>query len=481
MYNVLIAEDEFLVRVGLVSTVEWASLRLNEPFTTADGARALDLCLTENIDILITDIRMPELSGLELIKRIRKQNNRMKIIVVTCLEDFSTLHEAFTLGISGYLLKATMTTSELEELLIRVRDELDANREMSLSSSDTVSDLLFKVEESDDIEAVLAVKFDSDNILALRSVRALMLERLSSLGNVQVVEKDRISFFSFLRSAKCSVHAIRVRFTEASKYILDTFSVTSRAIAYSPAGKADFAPVCDIMEELLTKDSFLISGFLRLEDEMKLVMPDFEERISLLRDDEFYFGYRAYAKKDEYMSCLSSLENELVTGRLRFLDSLSRLCNMVFSSNNGIYPPSDKSRSFKDCLYSFPTALEAVDAFIALYPEVNLSSSYSTGVVESTKYIREHLTDNISLSFMANMLGISQNYYASLFKSAVGVNFSEYVGRVRLDKACALLKDKNMSISDVSRSCGFSDVTYFTRYFKSVIGQPPNKWRSRHE
>ena len=126
MYNVLIVEDELLVRTGITASVNWEAYNMNVCASVADGQSAYNAYVDHHADVIITDIKMPRFDGLKLIKKIRETDKKCKIVVVTCLEDFNTLHEAFNMGISGYLLKATMKSEDLANLLEKIKEELDS-------------------------------------------------------------------------------------------------------------------------------------------------------------------------------------------------------------------------------------------------------------------------------------------------------------------------------------------------------------------
>ena len=119
MYEVFIVEDEHLIRDNLrhqiISLAEkYPIIYSNE---AADGELALASILDIRPDIILTDIKMPFMDGIELIRKIRDTGSHTEIIILSCLDDFSLAREAIRLGVSGYILKLTMTTEEMEEVL----------------------------------------------------------------------------------------------------------------------------------------------------------------------------------------------------------------------------------------------------------------------------------------------------------------------------------------------------------------------------
>ena len=125
MYTVLIAEDELLVRIGVFNCVPWSKLDMHIVDEVADGMAAWNAYQQYKPDIIITDIRMPEMDGLELLRRIREVDSMCAIIVVTNVENEETMEELRKLNPVSILLKAVMTRENIVDAVIRARDSID--------------------------------------------------------------------------------------------------------------------------------------------------------------------------------------------------------------------------------------------------------------------------------------------------------------------------------------------------------------------
>lgn len=124
MYRVLIVEDEIPVRNTIVESVDWASIGLEVAYAAADGQEALDWLEDNQIDMILTDIYMPFVDGLEMIRRVRLTNNYCKVVFLTGYNEFDYAKEAIDLEASKYLLKP-ITKDELTNVLIEMKEELD--------------------------------------------------------------------------------------------------------------------------------------------------------------------------------------------------------------------------------------------------------------------------------------------------------------------------------------------------------------------
>ena len=117
MYQVLFAEDELLVRLGLQNSIDWKAYDMELAAQADNGLQAYELFQKVRPDVVITDIRMEGMDGCELIEKIRQQDKECAIIVISCLDDFEILRRMIPYKIIGYILKASMTMDEVNEVL----------------------------------------------------------------------------------------------------------------------------------------------------------------------------------------------------------------------------------------------------------------------------------------------------------------------------------------------------------------------------
>ena len=125
MYTVLLAEDEPLVRMGIKSMVDWEKLDMRVCAECSDGAEALNEYRRLKPDLIITDLKMPVMDGMSLIRAVRAEDARTRMLVLTCIEDFDAARQAIEFDVSGYVMKLSCTVEKLTDILGRVRGELD--------------------------------------------------------------------------------------------------------------------------------------------------------------------------------------------------------------------------------------------------------------------------------------------------------------------------------------------------------------------
>ncbi|UUZ90510.1 response regulator [Paenibacillus sp. P25] len=125
MLRVVIVEDEYIVRYGIRSMIDWEKVGLAVIGEASNGQEALELIVQEPPDILITDIKMPVMDGLALIAEVRKFSPHMKILILSNLEDFQYAKEAIRYGVSEYLIKSDMMPRDFEEALMKVKEAIE--------------------------------------------------------------------------------------------------------------------------------------------------------------------------------------------------------------------------------------------------------------------------------------------------------------------------------------------------------------------
>lgn len=153
MYKVIIAEDEVFVRMGYKTVIRWQELGMEVVADVANGREALEAYQRTQPDIILTDLRMPVMDGLALIRAIRATDARTRFLIITCLEEFDKAREALELGVSGYVLKLDANVEDLERKLSAICKELDQMSKPILTPDDgempdKVVDALAYIEES---------------------------------------------------------------------------------------------------------------------------------------------------------------------------------------------------------------------------------------------------------------------------------------------------------------------------------------------
>lgn len=147
MYKMMIVEDELFVRIGLERAVNWAEHQIHLPPSASDGRKALELYEKYHPHLILTDIRMPEIGGLELISIIRERDKGVKFIVLSCLEDYQIVKDALNLAVSHYYNKSELDIAELTRYIDEIVEELSSSGVQDAPAAEEESGLAADREE----------------------------------------------------------------------------------------------------------------------------------------------------------------------------------------------------------------------------------------------------------------------------------------------------------------------------------------------
>ena len=480
MYKVVIAEDELLVRMGIVASVPWEELSLQVAASVADGEQALSRCRELRPDILLTDIRMPKLGGLELLRRLREEKLPTRVIVITCLEDFNVLHEAFELGVTGYLLKATMSHDDLLGLLRRAVGELESMQE----HTGGVLHAAAYGELPADMGAALYVSFQGPDAapLKVKSASAALLEKLSALGLWSVSSCGAQTEFSLsLPAAVPDFDQVRTVLSEPLGYLRRVLELDASVVYYIHDGTPEtLRLVPERAAALLDAPYFTAGTVTLLSPDFSCRSAVFSEILARLADDPAYTGYRTGARRERSLALLERIAHAYGVTRQSFDAAVLAFAEDAFGPE-GFLPSPAALEKLTDGIPASSSAEDTLSQLAAAFPELSLHPVYGADLRGTIRYIHDNLSEQLSVPMLARQISLSANYYAILFKQAVGLSVTEFISRLRLEQACALLAEDTLSVQEIARRCGFSDVTYFSRFFKSYTGLPPRRWKLRHE
>ena len=503
MYSVLIAEDELLVRMGLIGSLAWESLGLRIVAESSDGLAALEQYKKWKPDIIFTDIRMPGMDGLTLIREIRKIDNRCEIIVVTCIEDFKVLHAAMDLGISGYLLKATMTQDDISSAVHQAVDNLAGKMGSRAIDSgamersifvEALYDYLIKASltyeqfrsrcareqhmntaPSHLICASVSRKYD-DQTLLNQSVQHMISEALEKTDFIPVCAGERL-FYLLYENSEEQTTAIVDSLARLQEYISTSFNTQLRICFCRLKKGYQYIPETVLSCTRLLEDRFFCEGALVLTDaENHIINPEFQAWIDMLRSQVWKQGYMLPPARIQYEQIISRLETSIWKSRQEFEDALGVL--VMFLGHTFKTFSSEEYQLYLQFVKHASTVSQTITAFNQLVS----ASGHNGGthyreIGRVINYMQAHPEEDVSLPKMAAMVNLSPNYFSQLFKDETGLSFTEYLANIRLEFAKALLKSDSTPLQEIVARCGFSDAAYFCKFFKKRTGMSPGKWR----
>ena len=524
MFSVLIAEDEMLVRFGLKTVIDWKQFGMEVVADVADGQAAWEEYQRRRPDLIIADIKMPVMDGMQLISKIREEDKETRIIILTCLEEFHIVRKAMSLGVSEYILKLTMTKEEMEAVLRKVGNELRSKAEPEQakgSSFDNVKNnimndfLFYKIYpeqefaklvrrlnlrlsperlvlclvEIDHYESLQARFSDEHGQLIRFSMLNIFEELLKNYNRGEVFHlKDKyymllFSFYDVVSEMK--VYEILREITGHMGKVLKTYYNATLTIGISRIqnGYGSLKAMYDESKNALEQKYFLGTGaclFINETGSGKIYNDAKSKLEKMIQELDFAgseFKREVEVKLASWIANLQTRKEEIQKVFTAWLYWSLSAMNLNTAEASKLVPE-----------YSYRiNSSETLEGTISLYVRYlqeltaikSKRRSISKEVAEAIQFIQNNHHKGITLKQAAEFVELSPNYLSSLFRKEVEMNFIDYLNNFRIEKAKELLLHTHQKSYKIAEMVGFSSESYFSRTFKNLTGLRPNEFRRK--
>jgi len=517
--NVLIIDDEKHVREGIKLLADWESVNIHSIIEAENGKIAQDMIKKFRPEIIFTDMKMPELDGRELLKWISEEGLSSKVIVITGYDDYEYMREAIKYGASDYLLKPidpeTLNSTLLKGVNQWKKEEL--KRVESYKELRIVNELRPFYRDQHLTNALLKEQFDQTMLKEFgyndeQKMKVILL-KLLNLESFKEIWPEEICYFSILNIANEYLHTNQsgVAFRNLQK---------SHEICLFYWGKDEK----DTMEELM-KQFYSIVPF--------PIHVAIGERIERLNDVSF--GYLQAIKIVNEMNVLSNNRTPLFTAidikeyQPINLVELIRVLDISMEKQD-ILIYDDLVRSIRQhvlqqnylSLSQVITLNREFSMFVERWKEkltiqieetinldfywdanghlmiqkllndqrdimlkiIQLQSNHEkevSSIEKIARFIQINYEEDISLQEFSERFYLSREYISRKFKQMYGENISDYIVRIRIEKAKELLKFPNLKIYEIANRIGYQDDKYFRKVFKKAVGITPSDYRKNFE
>ena len=512
-YKVFLVEDEVSTREGIRDNVDWRAMGFELCGEAPDGEIALPQIETLQPDVLITDIKMPFMDGLQLSKIIREHFAWMKIIIISGHSDFQYAQTAIKLGVTEYLLKP-VSLQDLQIVLAKVAVTLDQEE----SERIYLKRLRGQVEDN---LSLLREKFlmrlvtgGESSISAIEQSQQLGLNIFSPYYQVILVEANP---FNTAQPLNYSIYH------QVEKIIVGAIG-TNMDVLFTKKDIEEFVLILkgDTLEQLQQDSTFLID-LLNEEVEKKtpcklaigIGMP--QQRLGDLHHSfaEALVKKKSTREEIETSELIkpdhTALRNFLENGQLEnfdhfFEESLRSLIEAALRSSllkhyvlldivlavaqflsdlggnaSQITQASYYEGTYWDHIKTLNEMQTGIRNFFEpafAFRDRQTNSDRANSILQAKKYIAGHFSDpNLSLNEVAAQVGFSPNHFSAVFGAETGENFRDYLTRSRLEHAKKLLANSKLKCSEVGYQCGYNDSHYFSLIFRRAFGMPPQQYR----
>ena len=525
MKKALLADDDFLVRSYLKMLTSWERAGFEIIADVRDGEEALAVLEKDPAELVVTDLSMPLMDGIELIKEIRKKYPDIYIIVLSCHDEFEYVKKAMKAGADEYVLKNSLSEETLYGVLEAAYGHLEKNHKkdsLEEGKEDGEEDsedgpgmnekflffnqilagtlqgeereekrlqagirgkyknsavIVIKKEESDHTEDPLEeAKKEQDSFEFYRRMKGKLQARLTaSKDNEELVYLGKGIYCCFLdlsEECKSSVMYQKLTCTSSACYRICTEEEDNYKIGVSN--------ICIGMDALrqayqqarmMVKYSFYEKDGMAYYEVDKLVGRELPKEAKDLLDQ-----VDVLQKKKEKREFLVRAKETVEAFKNSRCDST--LIESWFKKLAGnLQVDSVKEEVHFTCIQEVEEALDRLAKLAFKTENQALPENISAPVKLAAEYAANHYREDMGLGEAAEAAGVNSSYLSYLFSQEMGLGFSSYLLKLRLDHAKKLLKESNMKMWQVAEEAGFNDYHYFSKVFKKAEGMSPAHYR----
>lgn len=528
MLKVFIVEDECLVREGIRDSIDWKENGFEFVGEAEDGEMALPLIRKTRPDLLITDIKMPFMDGLELSSIVSKEMPDMKIIILSGYGDFEYAREAIKLHVDQYLLKP-ITKMALQEALAQIKEKIEKEQEQKNY------DLQY-IHELQNYEQYEMRKFFEEITAGTLKVGDIY-HSAEQLGlNIDAGCYNLVLFVLQQQTMSGEYSDVAAKFQEKLfEYFIDDGNYLlfrCNLMTYAILVKGETGNIEEITQkcvtdikgqcENLTNTNWYVAEGTPVErlSALPKCYNDASSRISLRhiypQEHVFGVGSEVVSTINEDISSLDSIDVEKIDPMItrNFLQTglESEIGQFIenYLRNLGSAADSLLFRQYILLSARFNAAIvaksfgEDQDVFLKSLPEISSDMNmqeartylvsvfsrvievrdaesknrYNSILTNAISYIDEHFADDdISLNTIAKTVNVSANYFSAIFSQETGETFIEYLTKKRMEKAKQLLRQTSMRSGEIAFEIGYRDPRYFSFIFRKTVGCTPRDYR----
>jgi len=517
MYKAVIVDDEKFVRQNIISIVDDVELNLEIVAQASNGRDALELIQQYNPNIVITDIKMPLINGIELIKLVKKKCPKTYFIILSGYDDFEYMKEAIKLGVEDYIRKPVQE-DELKETLANIiaklhNDERECIEEFILSKqNDNASLLLNQLVHSNIINPQIQSQFTYEqfSIFILNNVMnytkasekevvdhiELKLQQLISDNNLGSIKsfifmdtyyKDAViiiingaglnncvikqmvlcilDYLNITSSLDYACKALSPIFNNSGKiheFYLETLMLLKNNILIGSS------PIIDSSSFKMTDKEFLLFIYKSIDNITQAINDKFFSKTTTLIKDIFSDEKKIYFSVDLLESVIMQIGT--VLKRLIIVYEINLSIDIRDTLDALFF--TDFILRFKNLSELKNYIIKVATNIFVVFPNID-----DGNVIDKVLfYINTHYNSDLTLPNVAKEFFVNPSYLSSSFKSKIGINFSTYIENLRISNAEELIKLNITEICEVAYKVGYNDPNYFSKIFKKKTGFSPSNY-----
>lgn len=501
--KVLIIDDEFIMRQGMKHMLDWEKEGFQIVGEATNGQEGLDLIEKMKPDIVLADIVMPVLDGIEFSSIVQQRFPEVQLIVLSGYDKFEYVKTALLNGAADYILKSTLNPEILLKTLNKVVRKIPGMHLVKgnqISYSQQIEKVLLGYEEKLDAPAFAEAfphtlfrimgtnlkqmcKGKKENMSRIEEkVTSFFEERKEYVGIPFFIEEEYFCFvFNFrIKDEKTVLADMETCIGNIAKIREEAFFVISKSFSGMQEMKTYYRTEIR---------PFINLGFYYPSKHLLLVQNQKEKKEPERFAFEKYMNCMVHKQFEQALAMFMEYVHEMCQSQLEEYKMKNLTKNLLYNylietESYGISSEELKSKYFDQI-----DGAANVDEFSGIVEKIYEELSGlrrekmdvdNDRIMEVKTYISKHYAEDLTLADIAANFGFAYNYLSAYFNKQTKEGFSEYLNRVRIGKACELLSTTSSSIAEISSMTGYSDHTYFSRIFKKITGDTPSHYRRKN-
>lgn len=519
--RILIVDDEVIIRTGLCTVIDWKELGMELLPPASSAEEALERIPAEKPHIILTDIRMSGMDGIELAHKVKAMLPDTEVVILTGYDDFTYAQQALREGVTDYLLK----TSRPEEIIKaalkakqRILEKWEALKQETVQTAALRSQLLERLItqglEQEGVHEQLLAWFCKNGLQQPQKTAAPMQVMLvSALGwgdnplarlllgaaenmlfellpTVTLLKKDQIvlvlpaapeiadremlerALLRVEQTLKCTVYAAIGCTVRDYAGLKQSYQEAEHVFSFRGlAGERGLYSIDDVKDRkggrtvCSQKEEAELSAILMSNNPTEL-RHWVNQKVRLQMEDETVTA----------ISLQAFLQSILLSGH-RWLERASSCAgDLAGSQEHGRSQPSAHLFTWDSPGQPEEDVFRLLSGMMSAYHE-SLAESKFSYIQKSIAYIKANLDQNLSLQQVAQFVHLNPNHFSEVFKRETGLNYIEFVTQERMRQAAEWLQGSQAKISEIANRVGYEDIKYFGQQFKKFSGHTPTDYR----
>lgn len=484
MYKVMIVDDEKFIRKSIRNRINWEKFGLSVEAEAGNGEEALQMLEEVRPEVILVDIRMPVMDGLEFIAESQKRLPKSCYVIMSAYSDFSYAKKAIQLGVEEYILKP-VEEEELEKILNKIIHSLNQahlmrqvshaenqDRELPLNS-DRLAALAFWIVSEEELTSELEQVLKDNGYITGNDVEVYCLEDYSRencyvylLNGKKLTEEGIKAMLESIAHHMPQEAVVAFSEVESGKSAREAAAKSVRTLK-----RKLFQPEKKVLRENSGSNVYALDKQKAIRERMSLVYrfllnKEYERAIQ-----EFASVIDQVIRKENSVAIIE----ETVSECLMMLKHFPGEKNDSTDFNIMIH----KFKSL-DYLLEYKRAVELKnDLKVILDQFAGSGGKYNKrDVISSIKtYIQENYSSDLNATLIANKFFLNKGYLSTLFKEKTGIKLVTYIEGIRMERAKGFLENNVWTVTEVAIETGYSDVNYFSKVFKKYTGMSPRQYR----